>query len=272
MINLAISIKTLRDSAATVVLACLATIAFVVLFVWAMVNMGTDLLKFVSQFSFLKNIFELSLGIRVEGDVSINLLLGVTFTHLVVLVLAWGTIIAAVTRTTVGEVEQGTADILFSLPVARWSVLLSTTVVWLLMAVLLACSAWVGICIGGMAFARDEPVAFSKFIPVAVNLLALHWAVGGIGLLVSALSPRRGVAIGTVVGIALASVTLNFVEPFIPVLRPFRVLGLLYYFRPVDIVRTGVWPLTQCAVLATTALVCWAIGTVVFCRKDIPAA
>ena len=271
MFNLAITIKTARDSCATIGLASLATVGFVILFVRAMVNMGTELLKFVSQFPFLKNIFEVSLGIRVEGEVSINILLAVCFTHLVVVVLAWGTIIAIVTRVSVGEIERGTADLLLSLPVSRLTVVLSTSLVWILAAALLAFSALIGVWIGGLFFAGDEQIKLLRFVPAAVNLFALHLAVGGLCQLVSGIANRRGIAIGVVVGIALVSVTLNFIEPFIQPIQRFRFLGLLCYFRPVDIVRTAQWPIQHCLVLLGVAIACWTIGTIAFCRKDIPA-
>ncbi len=272
MFNLAIFVKTIRDSIATLAMAALATMGFVILFVWAMVNMGQEVLRFVSQFPFLRNIFELSLGIRVEGDVSVNILLAVSFTHLVVLVLAWGTIIAIVTRVSVGEVERGTADLLLSLPISRFAVAFSTSLVWIVAGAMLALCALVGVWIGGLLFAGDEPVHFLNFVPAAFNLFALHLAVGGLGQLVSGIANRRGVAIGVVVGIALVSVTLNFVEPFIQPIQRLRFLGLLHYFRPVDIVRTGQWPTQNCLVLLGVAATCWAIGTTAFCRKDIPAA
>ncbi len=271
MLNWAITAKTARDSCVTVGLASLATVGFVILFVYAMVNMGTELLKFVSQFPFLKNIFELSLGIRVEGDVSINILLAVSFTHLVVVVLAWGTIIAIVTRVSVGEVEQGTADLLLSMPVSRFTVSVSTTLVWIFAAAQLAMCPLVGIWIGGRVFAADDPIHFLSFVPVAINLFALHLAIGGLSQLVSGIANRRGIAIGVVVGIALVSVTLNFIGPFIQPIQRLRFMGLLHYFRPVDIVQTARWPIQSCLVLLGIAIICWTIGTISFCRKDIPA-
>jgi ABC-2 type transport system permease protein len=272
MINFAIFIKTVRDSLATLAFAAVATCGFVILFVWAMVNMGQELLTFVSQFPFLRNIFEMSLGIRVEGEVSINILLAVCFTHLVVLILAWGTIIAITTRVSVGEVERGTADLLLSLPVSRFAVALSTSLVWVLAAAILASCALIGVWIGGRLFAGDEPIRFSSFVPAAVNLFALHLAIGGLSQLLSGIANRRGVAIGIVLGIALVSMTLNFVEPFIPPLQRLRSLGLLHYFRPVDVIRTAQWPTQNCLTLIGFGLICWSIGTAVFCRKDIPAA
>jgi hypothetical protein len=83
---------------------------------------------------------------------------------------------------------------------------------------------------------------------------------------------RRGHAIVAVVAVALISSTLNFLEPFITPIQQINFLSLLHYYRPVDVVRTGQWPITHLATLAVVGLVSWIAGTAWFCRKDIPAS
>ena len=51
MFNFGIFRKTLLDSAVSVLVSMAGLVAFVVLFVWAMLNMGTELMAFVSRFS-----------------------------------------------------------------------------------------------------------------------------------------------------------------------------------------------------------------------------
>jgi putative exporter of polyketide antibiotics len=74
------------------------------------------------------------------------------------------------------------------------------------------------------------------------------------------------------VGLLLCSVVLNFVEPFIEFIKHIRFLGLLNYFRPVDVVRTGQWPISSMLVLVGLAAICWTIGLITFSRRDIPTA
>ena len=105
MVNWAIVRKTWGDSRWAIGGAVLGTLVFVLIFVAGMTNMGTELLKFIGQFPFLKKIFEMGLGIQVGSEVSLTVLFAVSFTHLVPLALAWGTVVAIVTRTTVGEIE-----------------------------------------------------------------------------------------------------------------------------------------------------------------------
>ena len=130
MLNSAIFLKTFRDSAVSLLLAIVGLIAFQILFVWAMLNMGTEVLEFVSKVPFITKMFEMSLGIKVDGEVSLNILFAVCYTHAVALSLVWFVVISTVTRTTVGEVERGTADMLLTLPVSRPEVYFSTSLVW----------------------------------------------------------------------------------------------------------------------------------------------
>ena len=272
MFSSAIFRKTLRDSSVSIVLSALGIVAFQILFVWAMLNMGTDLMQFLSRFPFLVKIFEMGFGIKIDGEVSINILFAICFTHAVVLALTWTVIIATTTRTTVGEIERGTADLLLSLPVTRPQVYFSSSLVWWLAAALLSFCPILGIGIAMQFFETEEVVVLSRFVPPAINFFALNLAIGGLASMIACFMNRRGVAIGTIVAIALSSVVLNFIEPFIEDIRHFRFLSLLNYFRPVDVVRTGEWPVTNMLVIASFAAVCWTIGLVTFARRDIPTA
>jgi hypothetical protein len=271
-VNWAIVRKTARDSALALVLASFGTVAFVVLFVWAMQRMGDELLDFLSRFGFLRRMFEASLGIRVDGEVSPAVLYAVSLTHLVVLAAGWGTIISIVSRVTAGEQEQGTADLLYTLPVRRSAVFFSTTLVWVFAAAVLALCPLVGILAGLRLFPPTEAVSIARYVPAAINLFALHLAVGGMTSLAGVLAGRRSLAIGVVVAVALASATLNFVEPFLPVIGRINLLGLLHWFRPVDVVRLGSWPVASILALSMAGLGLWLAALVNHARKDFPSA
>ena len=254
------------------VLALIGMIAFVILFVWAMLNMGTELLDFVSRLPIIRKIFEMSFGINVSGEVSFGILFSVCYTHAVVLSLAWSVIIATTTRVIVGEVERGTADLLFTLPVTRAEVFVSTTVVWVLSAAALSFAPMIGIVIANAIFQPDESVQISRFFLPAINFFFLNLAVGAFSTMMSCFLNRRGRVVGIVVGVVLCSVVLNFLEPFLSWVQSVKFLSLLSYFRPVDLVRTGQWPVQQVVVLFGIAVVSWTIGLLYFSKKDIPTS
>jgi len=270
--NLAISLKTARESASLMLASSLGITGFVVIFVWAMLDMGTELMEFLSKFGFLKKIFEFSFGIDVSGEVSMTVLLAVCFTHAMVLMLSWAVVIATTSRVTAGEIERGTADLLLTLPVTRVEIFVSTSVVWVIASLLLAVCPMIGLWLGLQVFETEEAVVIGRYLKPTFNFFFLLLAIGGISSMVSSWIDRRGLAIATVVGLLLVSVVLNFIEPFIPLIERIRFLGLLNYFRPVDVVREGHWPLLEMGVLLAIGLVCWTFGLIVFRRKDIPTA
>ena len=112
----------------------------------------------------------------------------------------------------------------------------------------------------------------ARYVAPTCNFLCLNLAIAAMSSLVGSIYDRRGLAVGTIIAIALVSVVLNFLEPFIDALESVMFLSFLNYFRPVDVVREGVFPLTQCLYLLSFAIICWLSGLFVFCRKDIPTA
>jgi ABC-type transport system involved in multi-copper enzyme maturation permease subunit len=270
--NQAILIKTIRDSAPAFVLSALGMTGFVILFGWAMVNMGDELLVFLRQFQFVRKLFEASLGIRLDGPPSITIMFAVSYTHVVVLTIAWAFVIATVTRISVGEVERGTADLLLTLPLSRWQVCTSASGAWIGYTILLSFCPWLGVFLSSRLFAVNDELQLARFLIPVANFVAINCAVGGLTTLAAAAFHRRGHAIVAVVAVALISSTLNFLEPFIAAFQQINFLSLLHYYRPVDVVRTGELPITHLATLAGVGFVSWIAGTVWFCRKDIPAS
>jgi len=64
---------------------------------------------------------------------------------------------------------------------------------------------------------------------------------------------------------------LNFLGQFWSIAEQIALLGLLHYYRPLPIVRTGDWPVQDIAVLLGLGAVFWSAGLWRFTRRDIPA-
>lgn len=269
--NRTIFLKTLRDSAWLISICSAGIVSFVVIFVWAMLDMGPELLNFVSKFEFLRKIFS-ALGLQLDGDISVNTLFSVCFTHAMVLLLSWSVIIATSTRSIVGEIEQGTADLLLTLPVTRPQVYFSTSLVWMFCSAGIAVCPIIGVAVGTMIFETEEVVQLRRYIAPAINFAALLFAVGGLSSLASCLVERRGHAIAMIVGLGVFSMMLTFIEPFLKPIERFRFMGLLNYFRPVDVVRTGEFPTLNISILLLIGLSAWLAGLWIYCKKDVPTA
>jgi hypothetical protein len=104
---------------------------------------------------------------------------------------------------------------------------------------------------------------------VLVNLFGVYVAVGGIACLASAVSDRRGPAIGFVFTVVLASFLLNFLARFWEPAERFAFPGLLNYYRPNTILSDGVLSLGHVSALFGFGLVLWIAGGVALARRSI---
>ena len=109
----------------------------------------------------------------------------------------------------------------------------------------------------------------SRAILVTVNLYCVYVAVGGIALLVSALSNRRGRAMAIVFGIVLASFLLNFVAQFWEPARQIAFLGVMKYYQPAQVLQSGDPPFQDLAVLLLVGVLAWLLGGEVVARRSI---
>ena len=270
MINLALVTKSFREAAVTLIGASVGMVLFSVVFCWALLNMGTELLEFMQRFGFLRKIMEVGFGIDISGEVSTGSLMAVVFTHGMILIMSWATMIAISTANTIGEFESGTADLLLSLPVSRLEVYLSTSVVWVFAATLLGFCPQLGLWLATLIFEIPEPISLARYTTLSWSLAATLLAVGGMCCLFSMVLSRRTYVIAAVTGVGVYSMLINLVEPFVESIAFLKWSSLMNYFRPVDIYRNEGWPMVELSVLGGLGLICWTVGLVLFQRKEIP--
>ena len=221
------------------------------------------------QMPFLKNFVEAAVGTDLSGGIGPRMLSSVVWVHPVVLALIWAHAVICCTRVPAGEVDRGTIDVLLGLPISRWTLLVSESVVWIVSAITILLAAMAGNRIGGMWLPDSERLDLAAIAIIMLNLLCLYLAVGGAAWLVSALSDRRGRAITIVFAMVLASFLLNYLAQFWSPAKHVAFLSILRYHRPVFVVRDGSWPLTDMAVLLTIGATCWTIAGVVMSRRDL---
>jgi ABC-type transport system involved in multi-copper enzyme maturation permease subunit len=186
-----------------------------------------------------------------------------------VLALIWTHAIVCCTRVPAGEVDGGTIDVLLGLPVSRWQVLVSETVVWLGSSLIVIALVILGNAIGTAAADPALPPSAARRVITAVNLLCLYISVGSFAWLVSALSDRRSRAITVVFGVVLASFLLNYVAQFWSVADGVSFLSILVYYRPLVVLRDGSWPIKDMSVLLTLSVLLWFAAGIVFARRDL---
>lgn len=220
---------------------------------------------------FIQRFIKTLLGAELTAELSATGVMSLGLTHPLVYALSWSFILTVATRIPAAEIERGTADLLFTLPVTRWAVYVSATLSLLCGVALLAACPLLGLWLGDRYLPMWEPLDFSRLAVVAGNYLAVQVCVSAAALLASCWSSRRGWAIAVVLGWLLASFLLEFLGQFSPTARALGVVGILHYYRPLLLVRDGAAPMAHIVVLLGLAVALWGAGWIRFRARDIPA-
>jgi ABC-type transport system involved in multi-copper enzyme maturation permease subunit len=218
---------------------------------------------------FLRTIIQAMLGTDLAEGFGAELFVAIPWVHPVTLAIVWAHAIICCTRVPAGEVDRGTIDLLLGLPVSRWQLYLSESLVCAGGAVVLMLLCAAGNGLGTWRLKEAEHPPPGRVGIVVVNLLCLYAAVGAGAWLFSALSDRRGRAIGAAFVVVVASFLLNDVAQFWDPARRVAFLGMLRYYRPLTILRDGTWPLRDMSILVGAALILWSTAGLIFSRRDL---
>jgi ABC-type transport system involved in multi-copper enzyme maturation permease subunit len=221
------------------------------------------------QLDFARGIMQAMLGTAIAERIGPQMFQSMAWVHPVPLALIWAHAIVACTRVPAGEVDRGTADVFLGLPVSRWEVFFSETVVWIGCGLALHVAALAGNLLGGLGTPPGHRPELARLLIVLVNLFCLYLAVGGLAWLVSSFSDRRGRAKTALFVVLLALFLLNYLAQFWQPLQRLVFLSPLHYLRPVNALVGGAWPGKDLTVLLGTGAAMWFAGGVVFARRDL---
>ncbi|MEM7201574.1 MAG: ABC transporter permease subunit [Planctomycetota bacterium] len=266
--NVGLLHKALRESAFVVALFALGLFAFHALLTILLPTIFDDFAGQLLNSDFFRNIVRGLLG-PMGDQMGPEVLVALPWVHPVILALIWGHEIAFCTRMPAAEVDRGTADLLFALPVSRWRILTTETAVWLGTGLLLVAAELIGHRLGQAIRPSQVAPSGERLAAVCANQLCLYLAVGGIAYLVSACSERRGRAVGVLFALVLVTFLWHMLGPFWPPAQDLRFLALLNYYRPHEILRSEGWPLGDMAALAGVGVVAWGLAGVVLARRDL---
>lgn len=267
--NRGLMAKTIREVWVSTLLFGVALAAMEVLIASVIPSFFEESAGPLLKMKFVQNIFRGLLGTEVGQSIGPAMIPAFAWIHPVVLTLLWAHAIMFCTRVPAGEIDRGTIDVLLSLPTSRTTLYLSETIVWLGAGLVVILMGLAGNLIGGSTVAPEFRGAPRQVLVVVLNLYCLYATVGALALLVSALSDRRGRAVGVVFAIVLGSFFLNFLAQFWAPAKTLSVLSVLNYYRPLVVLRDGSWPITDMLVLIAVAATCWTAGAIIFSRRDI---
>ena len=206
---------------------------------------------------FVKNIIKAMLGTDLAEGIDLTTFGSIPWVHPVLLAIVWAHAIVCCTRVPAGEVDRGTIDVLLGLPVSRWNLYFSESVVSLASALILLVFIAAGNALGTWRVHSDFRFEPYRVMIVEANLLCLYILVGAAAWFFSSLSDRRGRAIGVVFVIVVASFLLNYLAQFWEPAQKLAPLGMLRYYRPLFIFRNGAWPWRDLLILLSASAILW---------------
>lgn len=267
--NRGLLIRALRESwPATLVLGLVllgveAALAFV------LPKFGSQISEQWLQFDFARGLLQAMLGTEIGDRIGPQMFQSIAWVHPVALALTWAHAVVSCTRVPAGEVDRGTADVLLGLPVSRWEVFLSETLVWLVCGAAILAAALAGNLLGALGLPVGQRPQLPRLLIVLTNLFCLYVAVGGLAWLVSSFSDRRGRALTILFLVLLALFLLNYLAQFWQPLERMVFLSPLHYHRPVRALGNGFWPWKDIGVLLGAGATMWAAAGAVFARRDL---
>lgn len=267
--NRGLLLKTFREVWLGTMLFGLGLFTFEGLLAYAFPTFFGDMAGPLLQMPFFKNILQALLGIEIGDSLGPMVLSSFAWVHPVAMTLIWAHEIVFCTRVPAGEVDQGTMDVLLALPVSRWQMYVSETVVLLASGVCVLFLGLAGCLLGGLTVASENRAPLALLLKIVANLGCIYLAVGGLAMLVSAMSERRGRAVAVVFALVLASFFLNVLAQFWSVAERLSFLSILHYYKPFAILQEGIWPVADMLILAGCGAVLWTAGGIIFARRNI---
>ncbi|MGE3180975.1 MAG: hypothetical protein AB7N71_05040 [Phycisphaerae bacterium] len=260
-----------RDTLWIAIASVAAILVFEVFFIRAISEIDLSALKTLINIGFVNNVLSALLGTNVEGALSATTVATLGYVHPVLLVICTGYLTTECSRSLVGEIDRGSADVLLSLPISRLNIYVSVTAVWVLVASILCLMPGTGIWLATRFIQLYEPVDATRFFQLAPNFFLLLLAIGAITMLMSSFMIRRGFVIASVVAYIVASFLLNYLTTFWSDIEIVANLGLLQHYQPLVQMREGAFPQADMAVLVIIAMVAWTVGLFFYTRRDVPA-
>ena len=167
---------------------------------------------------------------------------------------------------TAGEEERGTIDLLMSLPVPRWRVVLEKYISVAVGTVILGAGLLLGIAAG--AFAAGVDLRYDGIGAIVASAILLGLLFGALALFVGALTGRRTFSIGVAFALAVASYLVYSLSALVDLIKPLRPVSPFTYYIGGNPLVNGLDP-TNIAVLTGATLAFLVLALVAFQRRDL---
>ncbi len=269
MINLNYIYKTLREHFSFLIFAILLVGSFQILMFTLVVE--TDILN-VAQIFFRKFPPQIQqfMGEEFIAQFSVNGAIAFGYNHPIVLIFLAIIAIMLPAKHIAGEIEGGTLELLFSLPVKRFQLTISLWILSALMLFIPICGGWLGTLIGMMIYPQITVIPVIKIFQIGINLWLLMLTINGYTFLLSAYSREGNRVTLRAAGVTLFFFFLNYTAKLwtdATILKPFTIFN---YYEPQTVMMGQSSLLKNITVLGTLIFISMVIVVRRLNLRDIP--
>lgn len=207
----------------------------------------------------LRTMFNMTDYTSAPGYLSAELFSAMAPLMFIAIGIAWGA------SATAGEEDRGTADLLFSLPISRSSVVISKSVALVAVLAIVATALLAGLYAGrGLV---DLDVAFGFLVAASLSSALLGAVFGGIAMLLGAWLGRRALALGVSITLAIAGYLLFSLAPLVDWLGDLLAFNPFAWAIGAQPLSTG-WDFWALGRLILMSLVLFSASALVIRRRE----
>lgn len=273
--NAALWRKALRDAWLQLAVSSVLLILFGWCFVWLMSLFRPGMITAILDY--LPSFVEPLIGVPLAKLATATGRISILYVHVVTLLVCLGWAIGRGSDVVSGEISRGTMDLLATLPVRRWWLVVASGAVTAIGAAVLAFSIWGGSLLGLQTVTLPEAVASERYLPGVLNLFAMTFCVAGITALLSACDRNRWRTVLLAGGFFVVASVVKLIARLWAPGAWLKYLSVLTAFEPQQLIllapevtRPMAWQYNSA--LIGLGLTAYAIAAVVFSRRDIPTA
>jgi len=131
-----------------------------------------------------------------------------------------------------GEIENGTLELIFSMPIERFSITFSLWIVSVLAIFFVISGCWLGTFMSKLIFSQAEILPFSKILLIGINLAALMVCINAYTFLISSYSREGSKVALQAAGITLFFYFLNYIATIWSVVGFLKPISIFHYYQP----------------------------------------
>ncbi len=190
------------------------------------------------------------------------------YDHPVYLILSIAAMVAFTGRAIAGEVGSGTLALSLSRPISRWSIFAARIAGVAVLAAVFGIAGPVATWLGLQAAQPAGEVTLSQLVAMALLGALFLWTVGGLALMMSAVSSSTGRVVGWATGYLVVAYFVDVFAELWSILEPARPLSLFWYFDTTDTMVDGRVPTMSILVFGGVGLLAMVLGWLEFRRRD----